>query len=106
MTPCACSSPDLSAITMSAPSRANATAMPAPMPDAPPLTTASRPSGLLAWLPRLLLLSGRAADCGVAFCCYQGGWAGGAPDIGDLRAARQVEPVPHQQHRRVVLLLV
>ena len=42
MTSCACSADTLSATTMCAPSRAKAMAMPAPMPEAAPVTTAIR----------------------------------------------------------------
>ena len=43
-TPAACSGPAWSTTATSAPSRANAAAMPCPIPDAAPVTTATLPS--------------------------------------------------------------
>src|SRR5919109_2101153 len=87
MTSPACSAGALSATTMSAPSLAKATAIPAPIPDAAPVTTATRPSSLPTSSPLAIA-------------------PGGVPHCGDRRTTRHVEPMAHQEHRRIVLLLV
>src|SRR5262249_3940267 len=96
--PAACSGSAWSTTATSAPSRANAAAMPCPIPDAAPVTTAILPSSL----PMPLFPMDYGAG-GAGPGRSGGTTAAAGPHVLDLRGRRQVEPVPHEQQRRVVL---
>src|SRR5262249_44772428 len=97
-TPAACSGPAWSTTATSAPSRANPAAMPCPIPDAAPVTTATLPSSF----PMPLISTGYGSG-GAGPGRGGGTTAAAGPHVLDLRGGGHVEPVPHEQQRRVVL---